>query len=334
MSYRRKLSYLELSVINRACTIMSSSLDVPKVFDRFVTELKKIIDINWAAVALTENDGLHFLALFSDSGSLWKVPEQMPIKGTATEWVVLHKKPLVEADLLQESQFVTAEYYRQQGIRSVANLPLVAKTRVIGSLIIASRQPDVYGSKETGFLKQVATQIAMPIENSRLYAEMREQARVDDLTGLFNRRSLDEVIVSEIGRQNRYGGVFSLIILDLDSFKVFNDKNGHLAGDDVLRKIGNAIKNSIRSADQAFRYGGDEFAIVLPTTGADAALLVAERIREQIDSQLAEGEIPVTASLGLATWPVNGTTANDIVAAADTALYVAKQNGRNRCQRA
>lgn len=334
MSYRRKLSYLELSVINRASTIIASSLDVPKVFDRFVAELRKIVDIDWAAVALAENDELHFLTVFSAPGSSWKVPDRMSIKGTATEWVILHKKPLVEADVLKETQFVSAVPYRQQGIHSVANLPLIAKTRAIGSLIIASCQPDAYGPKETGFLKQVATQITLPIENSKLYAEMKELARIDDLTGLFNRRAFDEVMINEINRQIRYGGVFSLIILDLDSFKTFNDKSGHLAGDDVLRKIGSAIKNSIRSADQAFRYGGDEFAIILPTTGTDAALLVAERIRKKIASRLAAVHIPVTASLGLATWPVNGTTANNIVAAADTALYLAKQNGRNRCQRA
>lgn len=285
MNYRRKLSYLELSIINRASTIMISSLDIPKVFDRFVTELKKIIDINWAAVALNGNDELYFLALFSETDSPWKVQERIPIKGTATEWVIMHKKPLVEADLLQESQFVTAELYRQQGMRSVANLPLILKNRaIIGSLIVASRQPDAYGLEHIVFLKQVATQIAIPIDNSRLYAEMREQARIDNLTGLFNRRSLDEVIISEIDRHKRYGGVFSLIILDLDSFKTFNDKYGHMAGDDLLRKIGSAIKNSIRSADQAFRYGGDEFAILLPNTLAEAADPVAERVREQIAS--------------------------------------------------
>ncbi len=137
-----------------------------------------------------------------------------------------------------------------------------------------------------------------------------------------------------MNRQIRYGGVFSLIILDLDSFKMFNDSRGHLAGDDLLRKIGSAIKNSIRSADQAFRYGGDEFAILLPYTVADAAFLVAERIRKQIASHLSTGKIPVTVSLGLATWPANGTGANDIIAAADAALYRAKQSGRNQCQRA
>lgn len=336
MSYRRKLSYLELSIINRASTIITSSLDVPKVFDRFVTELKKIIDIDWAAVALVGNDGLHFfvLALFSETASPRKTRERIPLKGTATEWVILHKKPLIESDLLPKSQFVAAEPYHRQGIRSVANLPLITKTRAIGSLILASRQPDAYGLKHAAFLKRMAAQIATPIENSCLYTEMRKQARVDDLTGLFNRRYLDEVIVSEINRHTRYGGVFSLIILDLDSFKTFNDKYGHLSGDDVLREIGSAIKNSIRGADQAFRYGGDEFAISLPNTVAGAANLVAKRIRKQIASRLAAGQIPVTASLGLATWPADGTGANDIIAAADAALYRAKRSGGNRCQRA
>src|SRR3989338_10003119 len=152
MSYRRKLSYLELSIINRASTIITSSLDVPKVFDRFVTELKKIIDIDWAAVTLVGNDGLHFfvLALFSETASPGKAREKIPLKGTATEWVILHKKPLIESDLLPKSQFVTAEPYHRQGIRAVANLPLITKTRAIGSLILASRQPDRSEERRVG----------------------------------------------------------------------------------------------------------------------------------------------------------------------------------------
>ncbi len=237
---------------------------------------------------------------------------------------------MVESDLSQESQFVMAESYLKQGVRSIVYLPLIAKGRGVGSLIVASHHPSAYSHRHIMLLEQLASQIAMPVENSRLYVELQEKARVDGLTGLLNRRSLDEVMASEISRHSRYGGVFSLIILDLDSLKSFNDNYGHLAGDDLLAKIGSFVKNSIRSSDQAFRYGGDEFAILLPNTSIDAANQVAERIRKQVTSRVIVGHIPVTASLGLASWPANGIGANEVIAAADAALYQAKRSGGNR----
>ncbi|MCK4387932.1 MAG: sensor domain-containing diguanylate cyclase [Dehalococcoidia bacterium] len=324
----------ELSVINRSSAIISSSFDIQGVFGSFVEELRKIVDVSWAAVVLIGDNDLCFLAVSSEIGSAWKVGEQVPIKGTATEWVVTHKKTMVESDLSQESQFVTAESHLKQGIHSIAYLPLIAKDKAIGSLIVASRHPNAYSKRHIMFLEHLASQIAMPIENSQLYAEVAEKARIDGLTGLLNRRSLDEVMASEISRCSRYGGVFSLIIIDLDNLKAFNDNYGHLAGDNLLREIGNLMRNSIRNADQAFRYGGDEFAILLPNTSIDAANRVAERTRKQAASKVTAGNIQITASLGLASWPANGISANEVIEAADMALYHAKRSGGNQSQRA
>jgi len=170
----------------------------------------------------------------------------------------------------------------------------------------------------------------MSIENSRLYAQAEEKARIDELTGLLNRRSLDELIASEINRHSRYGGVFSLIILDLDSFKAFNNHYGHLAGDKLLGKIGSIMKSAIRSTDRAFRFGGDEFAILLPNTPIDAASQAAERLRKQLATKVKTEHVQITASLGLATWPADGMGANEVIAAADAALYSAKREGGNR----
>jgi diguanylate cyclase (GGDEF)-like protein len=170
----------------------------------------------------------------------------------------------------------------------------------------------------------------MSVENSRLYVEAEEKARIDELTDLLNRRSLDELMAAEINRHSRYSGVFSLIILDLDGFKAFNDNYGHPAGDKLLKEIGVVLKATVRSTDQAFRYGGDEFAVLLPNTPIDAALQVANRTRRKVASKAKAGHIVITASLGLANWPADGVTAEEIVNAADTALYRAKREGGNR----
>jgi diguanylate cyclase (GGDEF)-like protein len=140
------------------------------------------------------------------------------------------------------------------------------------------------------------------------------------------------MIDSEISRHSRYGGVFSLAILDLDSFKAYNDTYGHLSGDHLLSEVGQCISSTIRTADAAFRYGGDEFAILLPHTTIEAAFQVTERVRKKIAERLNYGDMSVTASIGLAAWPDHGISHTDIIAAADATLYEAKRKGGNQSQ--
>ena len=320
----------ELSVINNCSTIIASSLNIQEIFGSFIEELKKIVDVSWASIVLVEEEGLCCVALSSKEGSTYQVGEKIPMQSSGTGWVVTHKKPLTERDLSKEIRFSTGNDFYEQGMLSMVYLPLIAKGEVIGSLILASHQTDAYSQQHVKLLEQLASQIAMPLENARLYAETEEKARVDELTGLLNRRSLDEMIDSEISRHSRYGGKFALAILDLDSFKAFNDTKGHLAGDTLLGQVGNIIKNKIRNSDQAFRYGGDEFAILLPQTTIEAASQVTERVRESIASELDTGDINITASIGLASWPEDGMSHSDIIAAADLTLYRAKWSGGNR----
>ena len=320
----------ELSVINRCSAIITSSLDIQEIYGSFIGELKKVVDIDWAAITLIEASHINILALYSEIGSAWKLGERVPLRGTGTECVALNKQAVLEPDLAQGGQFVTAKYHHRQGIRSIAYLPLIVKGVVFGSFVVASCEPNAYSQRHATLLEQLAYQIAMSIENSRLYAEAEERARIDDLTDLLNRRSLDELMATEINRHSRYGGVFSLIILDLDGFKAFNDNYGHPAGDKLLKEIGVVLKATVRSTDQAFRYGGDEFAVLLPNTPIDAATQVADRIRRKVASKPKAGHIAITASLGLANWPADGVTAEEIVNAADTALYRAKREGGNR----
>lgn len=322
----------ELSIINRSSSIITSSLDIRRTYDRFIKELQKVVDVSWAAITVIEDNEINFLALSSDIGSAWQVGERIPLKGTATEWVATRQKALVETDLSKESRFVTGKYHLEHGVRSVAYLPLKVEDRVIGSLILASCNARAYPARTLKLLEELSMPIAVSIENSRQYDQAEQRARIDGLTTLLNRHSLDEQIQHEISRHSRYGGVFSLIILDLDNFKSFNDNYGHLAGDELLRQVGKIMKGAIRDADQAFRYGGDEFAVLLPQTNIDSAYMVAERIRKRAVLEGATGT-PVTVSLGMASWPADGIGANEVIAAADTALYHAKHSGSNQSQR-
>ncbi len=320
----------ELSLINRSSAIMTSSLDIQEIYGSFMEELRRVLDVSWAAIVLIEESGLCFLALSSEIHTDWQVGEKVPMGDSGTEWVITHKEAVYEPDIKKESRFLPTSRYLRWGLRSIIHLPLVVKGEVIGSFIVASRRSNAFSQRDIMLLEQLAAHIAMPIGNAQIYAKAEEKARNDELTGLYNRRSLDEMIDSEISRHSRYGGAFSLAILDLDSFKAFNDNYGHLAGDKLLQQVGRIIKGAIRSADQAFRYGGDEFAILLPQTTIEAAMQVTERVREKIALEVESGKVPVTASIGLAGWPADGVGHTDIIAAADLTLYRAKRSGGNR----
>lgn len=163
--------------------------------------------------------------------------------------------------------------------------------------------------------------------------ELQELSTTDPLTGLYNRRYMIDTLAKELTRAERAKDCCSVLILDIDHFKNYNDTYGHMAGDDLLIKAGTLFVKSIRSIDFAARYGGEEFLIVLPGQNAKGAQEVAERIREEIGSATSDSENsnePVTVSIGVATYPDNGTSVAELIESADAALYRAKEGGRNR----
>ena len=320
----------QTSLVNRLTAIITSSMSIQMIFEAFAQELKKVVDIDWATIALIDGDELYFLALSSTIGSAWQPKERIPLEGTAAELACRERQAVYEPDLKRHHKFWTWESHVKQGISSVVYLPLSVTGRVIGTLILASRKPNAYSRSQIRLLERVALQIAAPIENAQLYARAEQKSRIDELTGLFNRRHFEERLKEEVARHSRYGDPFSILMLDLDNFKTYNDVYGHPAGDNLLGQLGEIIKSSVRDADQAFRYGGDEFVVILAQTARDDAYVVAERVRGQIADQMERKSITVTCSIGLASYPADGVIAGELVNGADTALYYAKWTGGNR----
>ena len=210
-----------------------------------------------------------------------------------------------------------AEPARRRGVMSVA------------------RAGEPFDANERDVFVYLLGQAAASIENISLHELVSEQAVTDDLTGLSNKRRFRELLEKEAARAERFGHELSLLMLDIDDFKRVNDTHGHLQGDEVLRRIAEALDSESRGVDEPARYGGEEFAIALPETGLEGALEVGERIRSRIASQEValldgEGSIKITASLGAATLSGGPDDIEGLIAAADAALYEAKAAGKDR----
>jgi diguanylate cyclase (GGDEF)-like protein len=168
---------------------------------------------------------------------------------------------------------------------------------------------------------------------------LQEISVTDSLTGLYNRKHMMETLAHELARAQRYNHPFSVLMIDIDHFKKYNDTFGHLAGDRALAKIASIFKESVRRVDYVARYGGEEFLLMLPETRLREAMLAAERIRARVAEDTfgeSEEKVGLTISVGVAEYPEDGDTSESIIASADTVLYQAKQVGRNRvvpCQR-
>jgi len=220
---------------------------------------------------------------------------------------------------------------RQEGNRVLAMLPLTAKGESIGLVELFSRAPMTWDAERLQLARTMANEAAMALENARLYEDARNLADRDQLTGCFNHRFLHERLGEEIVRAQRARRPVSLLMLDLDDFKLVNDTFGHLFGDRVLAWTAELIRSTLRSSDVPARYGGDEFAIILPETDPDEAAAAAQRILEAFRAHPFVGEqrgpVPIAASIGVATFPDSGRTATDLIAAADRALYDVKRDG-------
>ena len=219
----------------------------------------------------------------------------------------------------------------QAGNRMVAMLPLVAKGQSIGLVELFSKSAVRWDADRLALARTMANEAAMALENARLYEDARRLADRDPLTGFYNHRFLHERLGEEVIRAQRARQPMSVLMLDLDDFKLVNDTFGHLFGDRVLTWTAELIRSTLRGSDIPARYGGDEFAIILPETDAEEAGSAAERILDAFRHRAFVGEqrgpVPIAASIGVATFPANGRNATDLIAAADLALYQVKREG-------
>jgi len=235
-----------------------------------------------------------------------------------------HKKPVI-----RKSQRCFAKNYKT---KCCAIAPLLCQDRLVGVLNLADKtNGENFTSEDIALVELFSQLLGASIGNVKLFEKIQRQAATDGLTGLANHKTFYGTLEKELWRCRRYGGQLSLIMVDIDNLKKINDAYGHRAGDTVIRQISHVIKQCIRQIDSAARYGGDEFAVVLPNTPLSNALVVAERMVETVSQspvQWKKEQIGLSISVGLGRYDAD-CTPEDITSQSDHALYKAKQAGKN-----
>jgi diguanylate cyclase (GGDEF)-like protein len=242
-------------------------------------------------------------------------------------------KPLYIEDIEEFDQVESIRFGDRQDVRSILAVPMILRGKVIGMLSVQSYQARAYTPEDMYLLEMLSAHAAIAIDNTRLFQEVQLLAITDPLTGTNNRRELYDLGEREFARTKRYKHTLSAMMVDIDKFKKVNDTYGHTIGDQILIQVTDRIRVNIRDIDILGRYGGDEFAILLPETGPEAARQVAERLRSAISGipfETEAGSIQVTASIGVSTISGRMRNLETLIDKADMAVYMAKEAGRDQ----
>ena len=298
-----------------------------------VEEGAKVIGGCEIATLLVQEEDKFFLYLPS-SGQLHSKCERQLVEHSISQWNKLCPSLLAENE-------ITIRHIEGRGQRPraahklhpVSSIPLVAKKRVVGLLTLVDNQKKEIDVATMKLLIMAGNHAAISIENALLYEQTGRLSKIDGLTGVYNRRSFEEQLAVYFERARRFNERLSLMILDVDHFKRVNDTYGHQTGDRVLKQLALIVVGEVRSIDPVFRYGGEEFAVLLPETDRAGAIVVAERARKKVGTANLGGELPLSAtvSIGISSYPdTRITKPAELVSLADKALYGAKFGGRNR----
>ncbi len=329
---------LRVQAINRVARLISRGLDARPIFAAFATELRALLPHDRTVFASLQTGGTHMDVMTSAAVGAEdlaaRTPSVMPVAGCPAAWALEHCQALLRRDLASEATFPGEQEALALGIRSHVLLPLLVGDRGLGVLVLSSRQPEAFETSHLLLLQPLADLLAAALENARLHEAVRQQALLDPLTGLFNRRYFDDRVEPEIDRCRRLGYPLGLLFADLDGLKEINDVLGHPAGDAALRLTATTLQASLRTTDLLTRWGGDEFVMILPGQTIEGLRTVAEKLRVALASQslfAAEDARGITISMGGAVYPAHAESAEGLVEAADRALLAAKGRGGNCC---
>jgi diguanylate cyclase (GGDEF)-like protein len=313
--------------VNRIATAIRNSLELDDILQTTVNEVGRALNAQHCALRVEgEAGGESLTNCYYRDGVDSDKSEEQELNGDLDAYSVRLAKRLTNYVLDGRGSADT-----QASIRPLAAVPLIYQQRFMGTLLVRSDDSNrIWQENEVLLLRTVADQVTIAVNHARLFAQTQQLALTDGLTGCFNRRSFELQLEKDLQLATRMRQPLSLIMLDVDHFKRVNDTHGHDAGDVALRMIAEGVREELRGVDTAARYGGEEFAIILPQAGVDGALVVADRLRARIENTEIPGVGHITASFGVATFPLHASSRDGLVTTADRALYEAKNTGRNR----
>jgi diguanylate cyclase (GGDEF)-like protein len=331
----RKRQMRELAIFHDVAKALTSSLNLNSVLQTIMEKVAEYFRPDtWSLLMVDDaKSELYFAIAVGDAAEMLKTVRLKVGEGIAG-WVAKHGEPIIVPDVYADPRFSRrVDEMTRWETRSIICLPLKAKHRVLGVMQLINVGPEAFADDELFFLQALCDYAAIAIDNARSVERIQELTVTDDCTGLFNARHLYKVLEAEVYRSARFGYEFSVIFLDLDHFKAVNDTHGHLTGSKLLREIGNAIKAHLRLIDYAFRYGGDEFVILLPQTSKDQAMVACKRLLDVLRNtrflQEEELNLIVRASFGLASYPADAKTSHEIIRQADEMMYLVKNTTRD-----
>jgi diguanylate cyclase (GGDEF)-like protein/PAS domain S-box-containing protein len=309
---------------------------VDEVLERILLDVKKVVPHDASSIAiLREGNQISFARSRGHPNN--KLNRALTTLSLKLDDVYTYRtmarsqKPLIIDDTRKDPKWIILK--DSEWIRSYVGAPILIGGKVIGFINLDARKSGFFTERSADMLQAFANHAALALENARLFEQLEILAITDGLTGLFNQRHFEEVASREIQRAVRYKKPLSLVMMDIDHFKLVNDQYGHRAGDQALQMISKIFLDSLRKIDLISRYGGEEFTILLPDTDLAGAGVLADRLRLSIASSplvLPEGLVRVTCSLGVASLQSCPPNLKDMINCADKALYEAKKAGRNQ----
>ncbi len=325
----------ELEIFHGVAKALTSSLDLDSILQTIMEKMAEYFrPDNWSLLMVDEEkDELYFAIAIGNAAETLKNVRLKVGEGIAG-WVAKHGERLVVPDVMSDPRFAKRiDEMTEWQTHSIICIPLRSKHRVSGVIQLVNVDMNGFGDAELFFLQSLCDYAAIAIENAKSVERIQELTITDDCTGLFNARHLYKTLESEVYRSSRFGYEFSVLFIDLDHFKQVNDTHGHLIGSKLLAEIGYLIKAQLRLIDFAFRYGGDEFVVLLPQTSKEAALVVARRLRDSLRASVfckdENLNLNVRASMGMATFPHDAKTPHEIIRQADEMMYLVKNTTRD-----
>ena len=326
----------ELSVFHEVGKALTSTLDLSEVLQTVMEKISSFFRPDtWSLILVDEETGeLYFEIATGEGSEALKEVRIHPGEGIVG-WVVEHGEPVIAPRVGDDPRFSKRlDDVTKIETRSLVCVPVKGRDKVLGAIELINFAEELKLNEDDLFrLNALADFAAIAIENARYVKRIHELTITDDCTKLYNNRHLHSILDAEVYRSSRYKYEFSLIFIDLDYFKRVNDTHGHLAGSRLLLELGHMIKAHLRLIDYGFRYGGDEFVILLPQTGKRSAVNVARRLHKLLNSQTflkEEGlNISIAASFGIASYPEDAQDKEALIRMADMAMYQVKQSTRN-----